>query len=208
LTVPADYPALLRRLDQWQEAVRGRFPGIVPCRAGCAGCCHGPFDISVADALEVVRALDRLAPPDRLLVETASRRQLDLIRERAPGFGAPWDLGGLGEARFDDLAEALAAEPCPALDETGHCLIYEARPMICRMMGIGMRTGTGDIENACPIQDEFAEYRDLEPQPFDLTAWEVEEDRARRDAAEALFGDPRRSGYETTIAGAVLLAAG
>lgn len=162
----------------------------------------------MADALEVARALDRLAPPDRRLVEAAARRQLDRIRERIPGFGAPWDLAELGEARFDELAEALAAEPCPALDETGQCRIYEARPMVCRMMGIGMRTGAGDIENACPIQDEFPGYRELEPQPFDLTAWEVDEVRARRDAADALFGDPRRSEYETTIAGAVVLAAG
>ena len=187
--------------------MRERFPGIVPCRAGCTACCHGPFDISVADALEVVRGLERLAPPDRRIIEAAARRQVERIRESAPSFRAPWDIGVIGEARFDALSDALSSEPCPALDETGRCRIYEGRPMICRMMGLGMRTGTGDLENACPIQDEFPGYRELEPQPFDLAAWEIEEDRARRDAAEALFGDPGRTAYETTIAGAILLAA-
>ncbi|HEX5004056.1 MAG TPA: hypothetical protein VFV65_02005, partial [Gemmatimonadales bacterium] len=45
------YQALLGTLDRWAAEVRRRHPGVVPCRAGCTACCHGPFDITVADAL-------------------------------------------------------------------------------------------------------------------------------------------------------------
>lgn len=44
----AAYAQLLARLDQWFAAGRAA-GGVVPCRGGCTACCHGPFDISVAD---------------------------------------------------------------------------------------------------------------------------------------------------------------
>ncbi len=123
-----------------------------------------------------------------------------------PGLAAPWDIGTLGEERFDALVEAFEEAPCPALDLGGACLIYLQRPMICRMMGLGLETPDGHvIENACPIQSEFPDYQSLPPQPFDLEAWEDGEDGALAGASERLFGGVERAHYETTVAGAILL---
>jgi Fe-S-cluster containining protein len=209
MPLPADYPALLARLDRWQEDVRKRFPGIVPCRAGCTACCHGPFDISGADALLVGEAVAALPAPSRDAVRGRARAQLERMTAHDPGFRSPWDVSTLGEDRFDALVEAHAAEPCPALDQDGRCLIYPARPMICRVMGLGMRTEAGEVlENACPIQEEFPAYRDLAPQGFDLAGWDAEEAHTLPIAARRLFGVAGRATYETTIAGAVQLGAG
>ena len=80
--------------------------------------------------------------------------------------------------------------------------------MICRLMGLGLETPDGHvIENACPIQEEFPEYESLPPQLFDLEDWEDAEADALIQAAEMLFGSGDRSGYETTVAGAILLDA-
>jgi Fe-S-cluster containining protein len=205
--LPIDYPALLSRLDEWHAAVRERFPGVVPCRAGCSACCHGPFDISVADALLVRDAVATLPGPEREAVRRRARAQLSRMAGSEPSFRFPWDVSALGEARFDALVEAQAAEPCPALGGAGECLIYESRPMVCRAMGLGMRTTTGSVlENACPIRGEFPAFRDLPPQAFDLEAWESEETAALRSAARTLFADEAFMEYETTIAGATLLA--
>ena len=206
MRVPIDYPALLSRIDEWQHNVRERFPGVVPCRAGCAACCHGPFDISVADALVVRNAVTALPQGARDAVRERARAQVRRMAEAEPSFRFPWDVSRLGEARFDALVEAEAEVACPALGGSGECLIYLNRPMVCRQIGLGMRTGAGAVlENACPIQDEFPEYRALPPQAFDLDGWEREETIALRFAAERLLAGGADIGYETTIAGAALL---
>ena len=207
--LPIDYPALLTRLDEWHHALRERFPGLVPCRAGCSACCHGPFDISVADALLVRDAISALPDREREAVRGRARAQVSRMAAAAPSFQFPWDVSRLGDAPFDALVEAQADAPCPALGGSGKCLIYQSRPMVCRLMGLGMRTRSGaELENACPIQGEYPFFRDLPPQEFDLEAWETREARALRMAAGELFGDEASTGYETTIAGAALLGGG
>jgi len=97
-----------------------------------------------------------------------------------PGWTAPHAIADLGEARFDRLSEALAAEPCPLLDPDGRCRIYEDRPFVCRLIGLGMHTPAGGvIENACPIQDHFPGYADLPPVSFDLESFEEVEPTTR-----------------------------
>jgi Fe-S-cluster containining protein len=96
-------------------------------------------------------------------------------REVAPEWNAPWDVGALGEERFDLLSETLAELPCPALDATGTCQIYAYRPATCRLMGLSLVTPEGDLlENACPIQSDFPAYESLPPTPFDLLRFEYE----------------------------------
>jgi Fe-S-cluster containining protein len=114
----------------------------------------------------------------------------------------------MAESRLDALGDAQAGEPCPALDSEGRCLIYERRPMICRMMGLGMRTASGaGLANGCPIRDDFPAYRDLPLQEFDLERWEQEERSALEAAGRQLFPEAPNPEFETTIAGAILLAA-
>jgi len=197
------YLPLLHELDAWQAAACAAHPGVIPCRPGCSACCHGPFDISVADAALVARAVAALPAAIRQPVLVRAAAQLERMRELAPEFAEPWDLSNLPERTVDDLCEALAAEPCPCLDNSGSCVIYDARPMVCRVMGLGLLTPEGgEIPNACPIQDDFPAYAALPPQPFDLAAWEEREAEAFRAAAARLGQVP---GFETTVAGAAHL---
>ncbi|HEU5220292.1 MAG TPA: YkgJ family cysteine cluster protein [Gemmatimonadales bacterium] len=205
-SAPDDYPALLTGIDAWQAQAQARHPDVIPCRAGCSACCHGPFDISAADALLVRDAVRGLPPGIRAEVRRKAEAQVGGMQRIEPELAAPWDITRLGEEAFDGLVEAFAEAPCPALDDAGTCRIYQQRPMICRMMGLGLETPDGHvIENACPIQGEFPEYESLEPQRFDLDGWEDAEAEALVHAALALFGSADESGYETTVAGAILL---
>lgn len=122
-----------------------------------------------------------------------------------PAWSSPYDVAAIGEVRFDRLTDALADLPCPALDSQGACTVYQHRPFVCRVMGLGMVIESGDvIENGCPIQDRFPTYAALPPEPFRLEAFEVGEDEAKLLAARHLFGDESRHGYETTIAAAIV----
>ncbi|HEU5358821.1 MAG TPA: YkgJ family cysteine cluster protein [Gemmatimonadales bacterium] len=188
--IAAQYGQLLVRLDRWSADAAARHPGVIPCRLGCTACCHGPFDISAADAALLRSGLAALAPSVRAAVRDRARTLLRRMGQEAPGWGPPWHIEDIGEDRFDDVVEALADEPCPLLGADGGCLTYAHRPAVCRMMGLGMHTPSGDIDNACPIQHQFPAYAALPPQPFDLEAFEQAEERLIA----------RAGGAETTIA--------
>jgi Fe-S-cluster containining protein len=195
------YRALLERVDRWFAGAAERYPGVVPCRAGCSACCHGPFDISIADALLLGEGLKTLSPADRAVVRSRGERLLARMRQQAPAWLAPWDIRDLGETPFDNLAESLADEPCPLLDDQGRCRVYQWRPLVCRLIGLPMMTAEGELlENACPIQDQFPEYARLDPQLFDLGALQDAEVSALEAAAKELRGGVELRDFETTIA--------
>jgi Fe-S-cluster containining protein len=108
----------------------------------------------------------------------------------APGWDAPWDIDELGEEAFDEMAEGLAAEPCPVLGDDGRCRAYSHRPLVCRLIGLPMLTDLGEaLPNACPIQEQFPVYAALAPIPFAYEAF----------AAEELAILAETDGVETTI---------
>lgn len=192
------YQQLLGELDEWfARGVAEAGPGVVLCRRGCAACCHGPFDISPADAQLVAGAVSRLDPVVRAAVQLRAQHQVSEYAEIEPDWSSPWAIDDEGEHRFDRLSERLANAPCPALGDDNTCLIYDDRPANCRMIGLPMVTLDGGIlENACPIIDTSAEYAALRPIRFDLTAFE--------DAAEDRDAIAMTNGWvSTTVAGAI-----
>lgn len=199
------YLPLLERLDAWQRKVDQSHPNLIPCRSGCSACCHGPFDISAADVATLADGFRLLDSETRAAVVAASRAQIGRVQAIEPNWQAPFDIAAIGEARFDKVSDSLATLPCPMLATDQRCLVYRHRPMVCRVIGIGLETESGEvIENACPIQGDYPAYAALAPQAFPLEAWEAEEEEEKTAAAIVLFGDAGRAGYETTIAGAVM----
>lgn len=170
------YPDLLATLDAWfREGLTTAGAGIVPCTTGCTACCHGPFDISPADAALVAEGVRLLPPDQRAAMLAAAQDQVGKYAQLAPGWERPWDVAALGDGAFDVLSEALSELPCPALDESGACRIYAHRPATCRLMGLALVTTEGELlENACPIQVDFPAYEALPPTPFDLLRFEYE----------------------------------
>lgn len=194
------YRTLLETLDAWHAAAKLRHPGVIPCRVGCTACCHGPFDISVADVLLLRDTVHELPANRREALVARATAAAARQRALAPGWESPHDVRTLGEARFDALCNALAAEPCPCLEE-GACAVYEGRPAVCRLMGLGLESPDGRVlPNACPIQSEFPGYRTLPAQSFDLATFEGTEEACLVEAGLVLFGSAEAAGYETTIA--------
>src|SRR5512141_1812658 len=95
------YRHLLARLAAWFADARRDAPGVVPCREGCTACCHGPFDISVADVELLREAVCSL--PAEVRTEVRRRAQVLVSRMQAlePGWTAPYAVADLGEERFD-----------------------------------------------------------------------------------------------------------
>lgn len=194
----AQYQQLIERLDRWFAEVRERQPGVIPCRTGCTTCCHGPFDISHGDMRLLREGLALLDPVARDQARTRATAVLEEIRALEPRWTAPYDLRDIDEERFDEVSEQLSALPCPLLGESGGCMVYAHRPMVCRLIGLPMMTAAGELlENACPIQDDFPTYASMSPQLFDLGDLHDTE----LDLLDLMSDDPE---YETIIAAVVV----
>jgi len=194
------YRTLLQSFDTWTASAHHAHPGVIPCRQGCTACCHGPFDISAADALLLLETVAELPPARRAALlaraEAAAARQQGM----APDWATPFDVRELGEARFDEVCEALATDPCPCLED-GACVVYAGRPAVCRMMGLALESPDDrSLANGCPIQSDFPVYAALPAQPFDLAAFEATEEACLVEAGLALFDTVDAAGFETTIA--------
>lgn len=174
----------------------------VPCRAGCAACCHGPFDISPADAKAVEAGMEALDSAMHAQVVSRAREEIAAFQHTRPDWQAPYDVESLGEADFDIIAHLRADEPCPALSDAGACTLYQHRPSTCRLMGRPWVTADGGVlANACPIKEEFPGYAAMPPTPIDLEMIE-----SALDAIDALHVGQGSPG--TTIAGAIVRWAG
>lgn len=194
------YREALERLDHWFAETAKRHPGVIPCKAGCSACCHGPFDISAADTLLLKEGIAGLSPAEQEKVRVRGSALLAEIKKQAPEWQPPYDIADLGEERFDGIVESLAEAPCPMLDQRGACLVYESRPLVCRLIGLPMMTAEGELlENACPIQEQFPDYALLDPQLFDFGSLQDAEIRLNVEAAEVLFSSKEKAGFETTI---------
>lgn len=77
-----------------------------PCRAGCDACCRSLADIPRMTRAEWLLLRDRLAALPEI------------------------------HSKIEALENAQRPIQCPMLDEeSGHCLVYEARPIACRTYG-------------------------------------------------------------------------
>ncbi|MBR3664535.1 MAG: YkgJ family cysteine cluster protein [Desulfovibrio sp.] len=130
------YEKLRAEADNIFKQMSQNFPDCVTCAKGCSDCCHALFDLSLVEAMYINRAfkaafdygaqrseiLTRAAATDRKL--TKYKRELFLMEKN-------------GAAESDIMAKAAEIRsPCPLLDDNATCLLYEARPITCRLYGI------------------------------------------------------------------------
>jgi Fe-S-cluster containining protein len=107
------------------------------CGKGCTACCYGLFDITLADAAGVARGFQSL--PKNAQDQVLSRANVlhRRIRSVAPDLHGP-TIFTEDDARLDRIVDAVAIAPCPCLGDAGECLIYEKRPVACRLEGVPM----------------------------------------------------------------------
>lgn len=135
------YRALRDEADRLFAHVAGQFPDCVTCTKGCSDCCTALFDLSLVEALALKQAFDktfdygeqrsqiltRAAAIDRKL--TILKR--DLYRKEKDGVSKERIMTQVAEERMT----------CPLLDD-GICLLYDDRPITCRLYGIPTSIGS------------------------------------------------------------------
>ncbi len=159
------YRKILDRADAYFDQVLATQPSALACRLGCSLCCHGLFEIGAADVVIIAEGLDRLPDDQRAAIvgraaEIFEDSDHPALREASPGDK---------EAFFD----RTSATPCPALDESGACMIYDSRPLVCRTFGLPIRNGAEYMGQECELNFTEASPADRENAAWDLQ-WEDE----------------------------------
>ncbi len=129
------YRQLLGEVDVWFTACLQAGGSTLACRGGCSACCRALFDISLLDAWLLKEAFSCLAKDVQSLVLSRCQPRLAELRSRWPSLDNPYFLNSLPEEEWLSMPEEDQAA-CPLLDESGRCMIYASRPLICRLHGL------------------------------------------------------------------------
>jgi Fe-S-cluster containining protein len=138
-----NYSKILQRADQHFAEVARTQPQNLQCGAGCSLCCHGLFEIGSGDVPILAEGLAQLHPMRRKKIV---RKALEIVESS--------DHPNLRECSPDvkeAFFERTQSTPCPNLDETGRCMIYEHRPLVCRTFGLPLREGRRYIGDICDL---------------------------------------------------------
>lgn len=103
-------------------------PRAVACRPGCDDCCHALFDLSPMESISLALAFLDLPRQSRREVLRRGQKAAEIFDQslkQAFSLTGTQRLAALSQARV----------PCPLLQE-GRCLLYETRPLTCRLYGI------------------------------------------------------------------------
>ncbi|MGE4554439.1 MAG: YkgJ family cysteine cluster protein [Desulfovibrionaceae bacterium] len=134
------YEALRDGVDKIFIQVQAQYGDLVHCGKGCSDCCYALFDLSLVEAIyinhhfnaryegrERSRILERADEADRAVY----RLKRQIYKASQDGRPAPEILAEVARQRVR----------CPLLGEENLCVLYEQRPLTCRLYGIPMVIG-------------------------------------------------------------------
>ncbi|GAB7026084.1 YkgJ family cysteine cluster protein [Geotalea toluenoxydans] len=139
------YGQLLSRVDAWFGRCLSAAPEDIHCSKGCSHCCRGLFDITLLDACFLKSGFDKLEQGVQYKVADRARSRLEAIRAIWPEFAPPFTLNHRSDEEWDKIMPNEDETPCVLLDENGRCLVYEHRPMTCRLHGLPLVDMGGEI---------------------------------------------------------------
>lgn len=155
------YRNILDLADRHFTAVAETQPQNLQCGAGCSLCCYGLFEIGSGDVAVIADGLSKLHPMRRKKIV---RRALEIVESTShPNLR---ECSPEEKEAFLDRTEAI---PCPNLDDTGRCMIYEHRPLVCRTFGLPLREGATYLGDICELN-----FNESTTEERTTAAWDLE----------------------------------
>ena len=156
-----EYEILTAQVDKIFADVRTKFSKEVTCFESCSDCCHALFDLSLVEAMAINRAFqDKFGygGTRSYVIEQAGEADRELTRLKFRFYKEV--QGGTAD---ENVMEAVAKEKvrCPLLGTDNLCLLYESRPLTCRIYGVPTAiNGKGHVCGKCNF-DQGEQYPTL-----------------------------------------------
>lgn len=122
------YEMLLSEIGSVFRRVQETHSDCVRCRPGCTDCCYAVFELFPIEAAYLSYHFhQRLKRKERReVLRRAEKALLEITGVKE----------GIKDKESEVLQMAEARIRCPLLSDQGHCLLYEYRPITCRLYGI------------------------------------------------------------------------
>ncbi len=170
------YGKLLAEVDSWFTGAAAAYPEEIRCGKGCSDCCRALFDITLLDALFLQQGFRKLAPDVREKVLAEAESRVAALQRQWPELAHPYLLNHRSEDEWQELMPEGDETPCLLLDNDGHCLVYENRPMTCRLHGLPLIDIGGEV-----MHDEWCTENFVGTDPLAMTGLAGEFDRFFRE---------------------------
>ena len=147
------YGELLAEVDRWFAGCSGGFPDQIACAVGCASCCRGLFDITLLDAATLRSGFDLLPEVIRTKIWWKALARMEGIRTLWPEFDQPYLLNLRPQEEWSQIMPEEDVTPCVLLDDNGLCILYDSRPLTCRLHGLPLIDLSGEVmdESFCTL---------------------------------------------------------
>lgn len=135
------YEKIVAQADALFSHIQANFPEEVACKGGCSSCCHAMFDLSLIEILYLNRKFAERYPQgmERFTIteraDSADRRAAKLKRALYKESRSGKDSNAI----LDEAAKASIR--CPLLDGNDLCVLYDVRPITCRVYGVPTSIG-------------------------------------------------------------------
>jgi len=140
------YEALVLMVDGVFERVKKEYPKEVFCREKCSDCCYAIFDLTLIEALYLNdKFLTTFSGKEKnSLIEIADKTDRALVKMKRNAYREVKD----GADQLEIVAKMSQERVrCPLLGKDDLCLMYEHRPITCRVYGIP--TSTAGSSHIC-----------------------------------------------------------
>ena len=167
-----NYELLVDKAEEAFHNVKEKHGNCVKCELHCSDCCNAVFGVFLIEALYIREHFEQISEEQKIeVLERSTRADQDML-----------DLQKKLETFEDDpgmQAYTLARERirCPLLDDNDECVLYQRRPVTCRVYGIPTKIhgktracGKATFKNGetYPILDLDSVYRDMYILPKDI----------------------------------------
>lgn len=140
------YEAVVGMVDQVFDRIKKEFPKEVFCREKCSDCCYAIFDLTLIEALYLNHKFnEKFSGTEKAdLIAVADKTDRALVKMKRDAYKKVKD----GADQLEIVAKMSQERVrCPLLGENNLCLMYEFRPITCRVYGIP--TSTMGVSHIC-----------------------------------------------------------
>lgn len=133
------YEAVVSMVDQVFDRVKKEYPKEVFCREKCSDCCYAIFDLTLIEALYLNHKFnEQFSGTEKAdLLAIADKTDRTLVKMKRDAHKKVQD----GADQLEIVAKMSQERVrCPLLGENNLCLMYEFRPITCRVYGIPIST--------------------------------------------------------------------
>ncbi|MDP2755227.1 MAG: hypothetical protein Q8P40_12680 [Nitrospirota bacterium] len=137
------YETIARKADFLFKTIQEKYPLSVTCHIRCCDCCHAIFGVFPIEAAYInyhFNRLDRKVRRDVLRRAEKAEDEMLKAKDSLKVFedNPKMKVFGLGKQRVR----------CPLLQDSEECVLYEKRPIICRIYGVPYSLKQEDKEQA------------------------------------------------------------